>query len=218
MSMSSSPLGESFPASRFVSPNPSPTRTEVDLPLEVDQSFNSSLSISDSPYFSPTPNCASKGNQQLLSPLSDSLSPPPANLFGAGAGNKPRRPDPVPLQRSESNESVGGDEKGTTMRPLGTARGFGRELSGNHIQARASGSTIKAGKGMMLPPAVPDKCKRGGLPMQWTSSNEENCGKLFQPRLARRDVSQPAVSMKMPADEADRSLCRVTQIQCVRRE
>ncbi len=182
MSFSSSPLGESFPCSRFSSPNPSPTRTETELPLEVDQSFNSSMSISESPYFSPTPNFA----KSVISPLSDTLSPPPANLFGA----RPKRPDPVPLQRSGSNESGCGREvKGLGGKML-TGRTFGRELSGNAMAFRTQGSsTFKSGKGMMLPPAIPDKGKRGGVAMQWSSSNEENSGKLFQPQLLRRDVS-----------------------------
>lgn len=163
MSFSSSPIADSFPSTRYSSPNPSPTTESGDLPIEVDQSFNSSMSISESPYFSPTPNHA----KYQASPLSDTLSPPPANLFGA----RVKRPDPVPLQRGSADLGVGLDMK----------RGFGRELSGNAVQAR--------GKGMMLPPAVPDKTKRGGLPMQWSSSNEENGAKLFQPHMPRREVS-----------------------------
>ncbi|KAI9632603.1 tyrosine phosphatase [Dioszegia hungarica] len=162
MSFSSSPIADSFPSTRYSSPNPSPTTESGDLPIEVDQSFNSSMSISESPYFSPTPNHA----KYQASPLSDTLSPPPANLFGA----RVKRPDPVPLQRGSADLGVGLDMK----------RGFGRELSGNAVQAR--------GKGMMLPPAVPDKTKRGGLPMQWSSSNEENGAKLFQPHMPRRET------------------------------
>jgi M-phase inducer tyrosine phosphatase len=175
---SSSPLVESFPHSRFSSPPPSPTRTDTDFPLDVDQSFNSSMSFpNDSPslFASPT----QKGSSTY--PGNDFLSPTPA--FG-----KPRRPDPVPLQRNTSGD--------LTMRPLGSARMFGRELSSNVAVQRASGTgtATNKGKGMMLPPAVPDgklPKPRGGIPMQWTSSNEENAPPklVFQPSLPRREVS-----------------------------
>lgn len=67
---------------------------------------------------------------------------------------------------------------------------FGRELSGNMLQPKAPRpTTMRAGKGMMLPPAVPDKVQRGGASMQWSNSNEEMGGRLFQPHMLRREVS-----------------------------
>jgi hypothetical protein len=177
---SSSPLVESFPSSRFSSPPASPTRTEVDLPIEVDQSFNSSMSFSganDSPCYSlfasPTPN--------MLNPSNNFLSPTPA------FGQKPRRPDPVPIQRSESGNSL-------TGQLMGSGRAFGRELSTNSTMSR--GTSTMGGKGMMLPPAVPQgknlaQKNRGGIPMQWSSSNEDAAPPklVFQPAMTRREVS-----------------------------
>ncbi|WWC68646.1 uncharacterized protein I206_102577 [Kwoniella pini CBS 10737] len=180
-SFSSSPLMESFPSSRFPSPTPSPTQTDTDLPIEVDQSFNSSLSFGEtSPCFSPTPAMPQKG---AISPLlaqnsSEFLSPSP--VFSL----KPRRPDPVPLQRltvpSPSKSSImdlDDSIKPLSARPIGYGRTFGREISANIMQRSAGPATTKANKGMMLPPNVPEGKNmmrpRGGIPMQWTSSNEE---------------------------------------------
>ena len=84
MDMSSSPIAGS---SRSSSPVPSPTRTESDLPNEVDESFNSSMSISDSPYMSPS-------NGRSL------RAAPPTLVFTAAAA--PKRPDPVPIQRARA--------------------------------------------------------------------------------------------------------------------
>ncbi|WWD16520.1 hypothetical protein CI109_100947 [Kwoniella shandongensis] len=178
---SSSPLMESFPSSRFPSPVPSPTRTDTDLPIEVDQSFNSSMSFGDtSPYFSPTP---AMNKMSGISPLpikatsSTFLSPSPAFSL------KPRRPDPVPIQcntsfsPSKKSMDMGEPVKVMGARPLGQGRAFGRELSTNVMQRSAGPATTKLNKGKMLPPALPDGKTfirpRGGLPMQWTSSNDE---------------------------------------------
>ncbi|KAK8861570.1 hypothetical protein IAR55_002392 [Kwoniella newhampshirensis] len=178
---SSSPLMESFPSTRFPSPVPSPTRTDTDLPIEVDRSFNSSMSLSDtSPYFSPTP---AMSKMSTLSPLSTRttaafLSPSP--VFSL----KPRRPDPVPIQSrpscSPSKQGMSSMNETTGVmcsRPLGQGRAFGREISTNVMQRTAGPATTKANKGKMLPPALPDgkaiTRPRGGIPMQWTSSNEE---------------------------------------------
>ncbi len=97
MSFSSSPLSESFPTTRFSSPVPSPTHTETDLPIDVDQSFNSSMSISDASYLSPTPAMLKSKLLPGISNSHDSLLSPSEGML-----LKPRRPDPVPIQaRSE---------------------------------------------------------------------------------------------------------------------
>ncbi|WWC96979.1 hypothetical protein V866_003856 [Kwoniella sp. B9012] len=180
-SFSSSPLNESFPSSRFPSPIPSPTQTETDLPIEVDQSFNSSLSFGEtSPCFSPTPIMPKKGaaSPSFSQNSTGFLSPSP--VFSL----KPRRPDPVPLQRltvpspsKSSNMDLDDTIKPLSARPLGQGRTFGRELSANIMQRSAGPATTKANKGMMLPPNLLEGRNvirpRGGLPMQWTSSNEE---------------------------------------------
>ncbi|WRT65684.1 uncharacterized protein IL334_002629 [Kwoniella shivajii] len=212
-SFSSSPLMESFPSSRFPSPVPSPTQTDTDLPIEVDQSFNSSLSFGDtSPMFSPTPMLAKKGAiSPLLSQTAGSyLSPSP--LFSL----KPRRPDPVPLQRAlpspskSSSMDLDDGMKPLTSRPLGQGRAFGREISSNIMQRSAGPATTKANKGMMLPPTLPDGKPmvrpRGGIPMQWTSSNEETGRPRLgmQAHLFRRETD-PASSLS-PSSVASTSM------------
>lgn len=170
MSFLSSPLSESFPATRFSSPAPSPTLTETDLPIDVDQSFNSSMSISDASYLSPTP-CMLRGKASPPRSHShdDYLSPPTGMMF------KPRRPDPVPIQSKSE-------------------RLFGNVLSTNLV-ASGRGSTFEApsekGKGMMLPPAVPSKNVKRPAPMQWTASNDELGDRSMRPTsLARHEVSE----------------------------
>lgn len=189
---SSSPLMETFPSSRFSSPAPSPTRTETDFPIDVDQSFNSSMSITNDdspPILSPTPYNANSAfspvfGQRLGQPSSNSmLSPLPAPVFTL----KPKRPDPVPLQSTKSVPHAS-----STFQPA--KRAFGRELSLNvATQKGTSGpATLKANAKLMPPPAVPDGKlfkPRGALPMQWTSSQE---GKLqpVRPMLVTREVSE----------------------------
>ncbi|OCF31704.1 tyrosine phosphatase [Kwoniella heveanensis CBS 569] len=202
---SSSPLMESFPSSRFPSPVPSPTQTASELPIEVDQSFNSSMSLGDtSPMFSPTPTMQ---KAPIVSPLPSGLSKAsflsPSPVFGL----KPRRPDPVPLQRSIASPSksssldIQDSLKPISARPLAQGRTFGRELSTNIMQRSAGPATTKANKGKMLPPTLPDGKTtvrtRGGIPMQWTSSNEET----GRPRLGmkaqlfRRETDPSGVSL-----------------------
>lgn len=185
--LSSSPLMESFPSSRFPSPNPSPTKTETDLPIEVDQSFNSSMSISCAEDGSPTP------SGSFLSPsfaIGKPLPPNPSFLsptITRVQSGRPRRPDPVPIQSPSCDMmSIG---------MISTKRTFGREVSLNSTRSFGPSST-RGTKGMMLPPAVPDgkassSRPRGGIPMKWSTSNEETTGvpKLcFQPALARHQV------------------------------
>ncbi|WWC87865.1 uncharacterized protein L201_002762 [Kwoniella dendrophila CBS 6074] len=211
---SSSPLMESFPSSRFPSPIPSPTQTDTDLPIEVDQSFNSSLSFSEtSPYFSPSPAVRQKENiSPMLSTGSNSfLSPSPAFSL------KPRRPDPVPLQRltvpspsKASKMDLEDTMRPLSARPLGQGRTFGRELSANIMQRSAGPATTKANKGKMLPPTLPDGKNairpRGGIPMQWTSSNEETGRPRLgmQASLFRRETD-PSMSLS-PCSVASTSI------------
>ncbi|ODN76689.1 hypothetical protein, variant [Cryptococcus amylolentus CBS 6039] len=162
----SSPLMDAFPTHHFSEP-PSPTKTETDdLPMEVDQSFSSSLSISDSPAFSPTPAMGTNRG----SGSSNLLPTPPAFSL------KPRRPDPVPVQvrPSPRSKTFGGSAFGS--KPLGRERSFGTELSTNGNASRRSVELTKNGKGKMLPPSIPESRMlkvRGSVPMQWSSSNEE---------------------------------------------
>jgi len=187
--LSSSPLMESFPSSRFTSPAPSPTRTETDLPLDVDQSFNSSMSISCAGDVSPTPSdhflspSAAFGKAVPI-PSPEFLSPTP--MLGK---TKLRRPDPVPIQGS----SIGSEIR-TMMQPLASKRTFGRELSTN-AQRSMGPATARGLKSNMGPPAFPGakspaSKQRGGIPMRWSSSNEEaDLPKLtFKPALARHEV------------------------------
>ncbi|KAL7419639.1 m-phase inducer phosphatase [Cryptotrichosporon argae] len=192
---SSSPLMESFPASRFGSPLPSPTQTEIDLP-DVDQSFNSSLTISagDSPLPSPLA-MSMKTQPSPLAKHDTFLSPTP--------GIKMRRPDPVPLQRGSTSRSsvcsLGSVTEADEPPVLGVprpARAFGREMS---LNARPLLQPTKS-KGMMLPPAVPEsrmlgRPPRGGVPMQWTSSNEEmQSPRMMAPGMTRRESEPPSSS------------------------
>ena len=110
MDMSSSPIAGS---SRSSSPNPSPTRTDADLPNDVDESFNSSMSLSDSPYMSP-----SNGRSFRAAPPALVFTAPGATAAAAGSA-LPQRPDPVPIQR---------------------AKAFGRERSMNANMGAASAS------------------------------------------------------------------------------
>ncbi|KAK4686068.1 M-phase inducer tyrosine phosphatase, partial [Tremellales sp. Uapishka_1] len=174
MAFSSSPLMEAFGSfqDRFGSPAASPTKTETDFPADVDQSFNSSMSFStdNSPCArSPTPGFALRPISPLPTKGSHFLSPTPSFSL------KPRRPDPVPLQSFEDR----------SKKPISTStsgRMFGREISLNARTSAGPGASktaSAASKGMMLPPSIPEGSKasssrpRGGLPMQWTSSNEE---------------------------------------------
>ncbi|WVQ79118.1 hypothetical protein IAT38_001213 [Cryptococcus sp. DSM 104549] len=192
---SSSPLMDSFPSPRFSDP-PSPTKTETDLPIEVDQSFNSSMSLGDtSPYFSPTPAMLTSKPSASASAASSLLSPTPPPAFSL----KPRRPDPVPVQvrpRPSPSRSKSTSEAVLGSRALGQGRSFGRELSINAAPRPAGMMAMKSGAGKggfgvnrMLPPAVPEGKAlkaRGSVPMQWTSSNEElgdgSRGQLGVPR------------------------------------
>ncbi|WVR03824.1 hypothetical protein IAU60_000820 [Kwoniella sp. DSM 27419] len=210
-SFSSSPLMESFPSSRFPSPVPSPTQTDTDLPIEVDQSFNSSLSLGDdSPCFSPCPVMSKMADMSPLRSKSSTSYLSPSPLFGL----KPRRPDPVPLQRGLPSPtktlSVDLEETLKPMsRPLGQ-RTFGREISANIMQRSAGPATAKAMKGKMLPPLMPEGKVgvkvRGGIPMQWTSSNEEMSRPRagMQTQLFRRETD-PALSL---------SPCSVASTSC----
>ena len=186
---SSSPLMESFPSSRFPSPVPSPTRTEVDFPLEVDQSFNSSMSIScagdaspslSDSFLSPSFNLGSKAGLAKMGNDSAMFSPTMLQANG-----KPRRPDPVPIQSPTTK---------TGFAQLGSKRTFGRELSLNSTKS-VGAVGAKGAKGMMLPPALPgmnasSSRPKGGVPMKWSSSNEEPIvPKLtFHPALTRTQV------------------------------
>lgn len=196
---SSSPLMESFPTSRFPSPIPSPTKTETDFPIDVDESFNSSMSFScagDGSPILPAPLLLSPSanyNKSLpASPLptpttGEFLSPTPFNLMGA----KPKRPDPVPIQSFRKGDEV---QSFGMMQPA-AKRPFGRELSLNAAPRSRTLGPSRSG-GMMLPPALPENKAfgsrpRGGIPMKWSSSNEEtSLPKLsFQPALTRHEVS-----------------------------
>ena len=188
---SSSPLMESF-TSRFSSPDPSPTRTEMDLPIEVDQSFNSSLSLSCAGDASPTP-CAAQlsfsptMNYKSLPSLpiptrsADFLSPIPTELM-----SRPQRPGPVPIQAKYRDEPPT-DSLG--FRPFGAGRAFGRELSSNNTMQRSGPPPAQTSKGKMLPPGLPEgkpsssKPQSGGVPMQWSTSNDETS---LHPRLSYR--------------------------------
>ncbi|EIW66551.1 tyrosine phosphatase [Tremella mesenterica] len=193
MDFSSSPIQETFP-SAFQSPAPSPTKTECELP-DVDRSFNSSMCLS--PCDSPLPRSPSLGMSMSM-PISPSAKQ--SNMLSAPMLTlKPRRPDPVPLQSSLSYRSS--TQSKSALNTLGSGRTFGRELSLN--VPRPPPNPLRATKtlGMMLPPAVPDAkgFKRGGLPMQWTASNEETgagTGKLaFHPSMFRRET-EPILSPK----------------------
>lgn len=186
---SSSPLVESFAYDRFGSPA-SPTQTEIDLPIEVDQSFNSSMSLTDSA--SPT---------QFQN---SDLSPVPF-----------RRPDPVPLQSPsrppmKSSRPLQPKASFAKAQSFGAVpRAFGRDMT-NHVQAngmlappdaRSSAKGLQM-KGMMLPPPVPGPSstsassrtglRRGGLPTQWTKPHTADQlpapKALFRPAIGHRDV------------------------------
>lgn len=87
--------------------------------------------------------------------------------------------------------------KGLALSGVSTKRTFGQEVSLNSMTRPLGNETM--GKGMMLPPALPDSrtmmSKRGGVSMQWTSSNDEPAvPKLrFSPAMIRLDVSRWAV-------------------------
>ncbi|KIR28057.1 hypothetical protein I309_03054 [Cryptococcus deuterogattii LA55] len=161
----SSPLMDAFPSPRFSEP-PSPTKTETDLPIDVNQSFNSSLSLSDSPYFSPTPSMTlgtkSTGSSSMLS-----AAPPAFSL-------KYKRNEPAPTQVRPPLRSKSTTETTFSSGQLGRGRSFGMDITNSTLPQ--SNSSIRNSKGKMLPPAVPDGRMlkaNASVPMQWTSSNEE---------------------------------------------
>lgn len=189
--LSSSPVCGSFPSTRFPSPNPSPTRTEVDLPIEVDQSFNSSMSLAEHSPVGMSPNALFSGSAMPVSPLPVKQGARP--LFGPAASapllGPPRRPDPVPLQSRSSLGSVPETSSPRRLAPINTGRAFGRELS---INAPLSAMPILgSSKGKMLPPAFHKPV--GGVGMQWTLFNEETGHSAFHPTLLRHHVSRPSV-------------------------
>lgn len=161
----SSPLVDAFPSPRFSEP-PSPTKTETDLPIDVDQSFNSSLSLNDSPYFSPTPSMAvgakSAGSSSMLS-----AAPPSFSL-------KCKRPEAAPTQVKPPLQSKSTTETTLGSGQLSRGRSFGMDITNNVLHQ--PDSNIRNNKGKMLPPAVPEARMlkaNASVPMQWTSSNEE---------------------------------------------
>lgn len=188
---SSSPLTETFPPGRFdspdISPAASPARTEVDFPIDVDQSFNSSmtLSTSDSPP-APSP-CMQLGKKA------------PDMILGSPTNFVRRRPE----LGNKSYSALGSVREASvaplkgSVRPLGPARTFGRELSLN-ARPPLSAQPSFSGMGKMLPPAVPEE-KNGEASSSSSSSrrlvwnmSQEDMGspkQVIMPRMNRREVS-----------------------------
>ncbi|WVN85742.1 uncharacterized protein L203_100893 [Cryptococcus depauperatus CBS 7841] len=144
-------LGSSPIANAFSSPHyaeaPSPARTETDFVVDVDQSFNSSLCLSDSPYFSPTP---ATTLSKVFGPAATRPAPPPAFSLRC------RQPNPVPTQlqpRPAAVRSASTTEITLSHRQMIKARSFGMDVT-NHVAQR--GMELKNNKGKMLPPAVPE--------------------------------------------------------------
>lgn len=184
---SSSPLTESFPCGRFdspaISPAASPTRTEVDFPADVDQSFNSSMSFSvtDSPP-APSP------SMHLGKPSTHLLLHSPTPLLRA-----PRRADMMSLSYSALGSVREGETLGARPRPLGPSRTFGRELSLNtsRLSGPSSQMMTMKGKSKLLPPAVVPEARRPVSPVRLhhaTSHEDMSSPKLLLPRMGRREV------------------------------
>lgn len=171
----SSPLADAFFISRLSSPDDSPaaspTRTEVDLPLEVDESFNSSMSFSacDSP---PAPSPSMHLGKMSEAPY----SPTPI----AGPGNRRT------LMATKSLSSAMG---GGASRMGGQALVFGRELSLNAVRPSTFGQPSLKAKGQMRPPSVPEGKLVSPNRLHSTTS-QENIREphLLMSRWGRREV------------------------------
>jgi hypothetical protein len=185
----SSPLAESYTA--FPSSPSSPTGTDTEFPIEVDLSFNSSMSISDEgmSLASPTPASQASRPTAKFSPVQSRsnvstdgfLSPiPTANLFKP----KPTRPTLSPIQQMRA--------------PLHTApavpttkRAFGSEWSSNAPRPQAM--FVSKSKGMMGPPVLPEGKgfkARPALPSDWAMAKDmEIKPRMMAPTMMRREVS-----------------------------
>lgn len=177
----SSPLMDTFPISRLSSPDDSPalspTRTEIDLPADVDESFNSSMSFStcDSPP-APSP------SMHLGKPKYDALySPTPLAL----PANKRALMATKSLSSAVDNATLGAPFN----RSLGPSPAFGRELSVNVPRPNMFNQSSFKGRGRMLPPSVPEGKLVSPNRLHSTSSQENmRSPQVLMPRWGRREV------------------------------
>lgn len=188
----SSPLAERYQIPAFPSSPPSPTGTDTDFPIEVDRSFNSSMTISDEgmSVHSPNPSSQLPRFAEKFSPVRSNvsmstngfLSPVPAPPIFKG---RPVRPALSPIQQTRGGQH--------TAPAFPTAkRAFGSEWSSNAPMAPFM--AISKSKGMMAPPAVPEGRAlkaRPALPADWAVNGEkENKPRMMAPTLSRREVSE----------------------------
>jgi M-phase inducer tyrosine phosphatase len=185
----SSPLAESYQIPAFPSSPPSPTGTDTDFPIDVDRSFNSSMTISDEgmSVHSPTPSSQLPRFAEKFSPVRSNistngfLSPVPAPPIFKG---RPIRPALSPIQQTRGGQH-------TAPAFPTTKRAFGSEWSSN--APRAPFMAISKSKGMMAPPAVPEGRAlkaRPALPADWAvAGDKENKPRMMAPMLSRREVS-----------------------------
>jgi M-phase inducer tyrosine phosphatase len=191
-SLSSSPLAESFTIPAFPSSPPSPTGTDTDFPIEVDRSFNSSMTISDEgmSVTSPTPTGQTSLFSGKFSPVRSKismstdgfLSPAPAGPIFKG---RPVRPVLSPIQQTRGPQH-------TAPAFHSTKRAFGSEWSSNAPKAPAG--FLSKSKGMMAPPAIPEGKagkSRSPLPSGWCvpKQSQENRVRMMAP--SRSEVSYP---------------------------
>lgn len=191
----SSPLAESYTA--FPSSPPSPTGTDTEFPIEVDLSFNSSMSISDEgmSFASPTPASQTARPTAEFSPVRTNsnvstdgfLSPVlTGNLFK----HKPTRPSLSPIQSMRAPQI-------TAPAVPTTKRAFGSEWSSN--APRPPAIFASKSKGMMAPPMLPEGKgfkARSALPSDWGMAKEkENKSRTMAPTMVRREVSSANFSM-----------------------
>jgi len=191
-SLSSSPLAESFTIPAFPSSPPSPTGTDTEFPIEVDRSFNSSMTISDEgmSVTSPTPGGQTSLFAEKFSPVRSRISmstcgflspAPPGPIFKG----RPIRPDLSPIQQQRGPQH-------TAPAFHSTKRAFGSEWSSN--APRVPAGFMSKNKGMMAPPALPEAKagkSRSPLPSGWAVSkqNQENRPRMMAPSLYRSEVS-----------------------------
>lgn len=175
--MDSSPLADGLRPRLHSSPPPSPTCTETDVPMDIDKSFGSNMSISGGEPFECSPYRTTSFNGSFTSSFTSSFgdSAPSQNGYLSPASPAPRaklvprRPALSPLQTNR--QSYGLPSFALPKRAMTT------EIQPFSLGAQSKVDTFgMAASSTMPPPAVPEKRMlkaRSPLPKGWSMAAED---------------------------------------------
>lgn len=157
------------------SPPLSPTCTETDLPMDIDKSFGSNMSISGGEQFECSPCRIPSFNSSFNSSFGELTSTAPNGYLSPASPAPrsklvPRRPALSPIQTNRQSYGPLPSFALPKRAMTSTAQSFSLD------ERPASGGFGNAEKTAMPPPAVPERRMlkaRSPLPNGWSTSQEE---------------------------------------------